>query len=117
MKIEMRKITQVPKSFCMENQGLRLEGEIYRKSSNLFLMDAYLKGSLELICDRSGDAFIKNFDESLVLYISDGIWNIQNQRLKPDDFDVIEFFDGFIDMGYILESEIESIKADYHTKD
>ena len=30
---------------------------------------------------------------------------------------VVEYFDGFIDLHYILESEIESIRSDYHTKD
>ncbi|PAF44450.1 hypothetical protein [Helicobacter sp. 11S02596-1] len=117
MKIEMRKITQVPKVFSLESEGLVLRGEIARKSSKLFCMQANLNGSLELVCDISGESFFKDFDESLVLYISDGLWDMQSQSLKLDDFDVIEFFDGFIDIGYILESEIASIKMDYHTKE
>ncbi|PAF48883.1 hypothetical protein BKH41_04440 [Helicobacter sp. 12S02232-10] len=117
MKIEMRKITQTPKEFSLKSEGLVLKGEISRKASKLFRMDASLSGTLELICDMSGDSFLKEFSDSLVLYISDGLWDMQSQSLKFDDFDVIEFFDGFIDIGYILESEIESIKMDYHTKE
>lgn len=117
MKIEMRKITQTPKDFCISADGVELRGEIFRKASKIFEMNAVLKGSLELICDISGDLFIKSFEQPLVLYISDGIWDVQSQNSRLDDFDVVEFFDGFVDVEYILQSEIESIKMDYHIKE
>ncbi|PAF54088.1 hypothetical protein BKH42_02425 [Helicobacter sp. 13S00482-2] len=117
MKIEMRKITQLPKSFCIVSDGIELRGQIYKKASKIFQIDAVLKGSIEVICDLSGDFFTKNFEQPLVLYISDGLWDIQSQSSKLDDFDIIEFFDGFIDLDYILQSEIESIKMDYHIKE
>ncbi|PAF47151.1 hypothetical protein BKH46_05445 [Helicobacter sp. 12S02634-8] len=117
MQIEMRKITQTPKPFTLESEGVTLSGELTRKTSKLFCMRASLKGALEVVCDLSGEQFFQAIDTDLVLYISDGLWDMQSQNLKLDDFDVIEFFDGFIDMDFILHSEIESIKMDYHTKE
>ncbi|PAF52856.1 hypothetical protein [Helicobacter sp. 13S00477-4] len=116
MKIEMRKITQIPKSFLIESAGIRFAGEISRKTTKLFELKGFLTGDLELICDVSGENFLKSFNEPLVLYISDGFWDMQSQNHHLNDFDVIEFFDGFVDMNFILQSEIESIKTDYHTK-
>lgn len=113
----MRKITQTPKDFSISIDGIELKGQISRKASKIFEMNAMLKGSLELTCDISGDLFVKSFEQPLVLYISDGIWDVQSQNSRLDDFDIIEFFDGFIDVEYILQSEIESIKMDYHIKE
>lgn len=115
MKIAFKKITLSPKSFSIESEGLRLSGTLVRVDSQIFKLDGRLSGDLELICDRSGEEFMKHFDESLVLYISNGIWDTQSQS-KLDSLDVIEFFDGFIDVEYILQSEIDSIKMDYHIK-
>ena len=35
----------------------------------------------------------------------------------PQNLDVIEFFDGFIDLEFMFQSELESIQLDYHTKE
>lgn len=116
MKIQMRKITQTPKHFNIIAEKIALEGEVSRINSKIFSVKARLKGEMMLSCDMSGECFCKEFDEPLVLYISDGLWDVQSQKPKLDNFDVIEFFDGFIDLKRILESEIESIKSDYHIK-
>lgn len=114
MKIAFKKIT-TPKSFQLQKEGLHLDGTLSRIDSKIIKLDGHLDGELELICDRSGEKFTKKFSESLVLYISDGIWHMQNQNMLGS-FDVIEFFDGFIDLDSILHSEIESIRTDYHIK-
>ncbi|TLD81096.1 hypothetical protein LS68_006045 [Helicobacter sp. MIT 05-5293] len=116
MKIQMRKISSTPKDFCLALDHAKLEGQIYRINSQILCLEGKLLGEIELICDRTGESFIQTLDNPLVLYISDGIWDTQSQSQKIDSFDVIEFFDGFVDLNYILESEIESIKSDYHTK-
>ncbi|WP_394909465.1 hypothetical protein [uncultured Helicobacter sp.] len=115
MKIAFKKITSSPKPFSLESEGLELSGSLVRVDSQIFKLEGKLSGSLELICNRSGEAFVKHFSESLVLYISNGLWDTQSQS-GLDSLDVIEFFDGFIDIEYILQSEIESIKMDYHIK-
>lgn len=99
----------------IESEGLRFEGEIKRIGERLFKIDSVLIGKIQLICDRSGEEYLEEINESLVLLISNGIWDGQSQNNK-DDFDVIEFFDGFVDFGYILQSEIDSIQMQYHIK-
>lgn len=116
MKIEFKKITATPKSFLLESEGVVFSGEVKRISSKLFEINAHLGGEITLVCDLSGEEYQEALDEPLVLYISNGVWDMQSQSDLMADFDVIEFFDGFIDFEYILQSEINSIKMDYHIK-
>lgn len=115
VKIAFKKITSAQKPFSLQNDDMVLSGYLKRLDSNTIKLEANLSGTLELVCDRSGEEFIKQYDEPLVLYISDGLWDTQSQS-KLGSFEVIEFFDGFIDLDCILLSEIESIKSDYHIK-
>lgn len=117
MKIAIKKISTEPKDIALERDGIIMEGKLYRLDSTLLKLESSLRGQIELICDRSGEAYMQALDMPLVLYISDGLWDMQSQSKKLDSFEVIEFFDGFVDLGYILESEITSIKSDYHIKD
>lgn len=113
----MRKITSAPKDVTLTLEGVNLEGQIHRIDSQLLCLKCRIHGELELICDHSGENYTQTLNEPLVLYISDGLWDTQSQNQKLESFEVIEFFDGFVDLHYILESEIESIRSDYHTKD
>ncbi len=115
MRIEARKIFRTPKVFEVSSEGLCLSGHIIHKQGGLFCLEGRLVGEILLICDRSGEEFLHKVDEDLVLYISDGFWDTQSQRFES--LDIIEFFDGFIDLDYILRSEIESIRLGYHTKE
>lgn len=117
MKIAFRKIANVPKDIALEIEGIFLQGQLERIDSKIVRLKGKILGDIELICDNTGEEYIYHLDVPLVLYISDGIWDSQSQSRKLDSFEVIEFFDGFIDLHYILESEIESIRSDYHTKD
>jgi len=114
MRLEFRKITSSPKRFTLTKDNVTLSGEVCYKTSRLYELRGKLKGEMMLICDKSGEEFSYKVNDELVLYISDGIWNTQSQDI--DTFDVVEFFDGFIDMDHILQGEIESIRLDYHTK-
>ncbi|WRA09009.1 hypothetical protein KVM17_00955 [Helicobacter pylori] len=118
MQFEMRKIAfNAPKAFSLEHERVVLEGEVVRVGAKLFRLEARLKGELMLVCDTSGKEFKKSLDESLVLHISDGLWDTQSQSLDFDNLDVIESFNGFIDLSEILRSEVESIRLDYHYAD
>ncbi len=128
MKIEFRKITNKPKPICItlhkansdildENESIEVQGEVIRKDNKLVIFQGKMSGYLQLICARSGQDFIYQINESLVLYFSDGIWEAQNQSKDIDSLDVIEFFDGFIDFDFVITSEIESIRLDYNIKE
>lgn len=127
MKIEFKKITNKPKyinicydyrtaSFLSSHEIIRLNGELIRLDSNLVKFNGNISGELELICVKTGGEFRKVIYESLILYFSDGIWEIQNQR-RDFDLDVIEFFDGFIAFDVVVESEVTSIRLDYNIKE
>ena len=116
MKIAFRKIANTPKDIALEIDGISLQGQLERIDSKIVCLRGKILGDIELICDNSGEEYTYLLTP-LVLYIADGIWDSQSQSRKLDSFEVIEFFDGFIDLHYILESEIESIRSDYHTKD
>ena len=120
----MRKISSSPKDIALsiDNEGktiteyITLKGQIKRIDSQILQLNGNISGQLELVCDNSGEMYAETINYPLVLYISDGIWDSQSQSKRLDSFDVIEFFDGFIDLHYILESEITSIRSVYHTK-
>lgn len=120
----MRKVSSSPKDIALsiDNEGetiteyITLKGQIKRIDSQILQLSGSISGQLELVCDNSGEMYAETINYPLVLYISDGIWDSQSQSKRLDSFDVIEFFDGFIDLHYILESEITSIRSDYHTK-
>ncbi len=116
MKYAFVKLGQQPKHFSLRKDSLTLECDIFRKDHNIALLSGRIQGEILLRCDQSGEEFVKSIDEELVLYISNGLWDSQSQS-EWMSFDVVEFFDGFIDIQYLLESEIESIKSDYHIKE
>lgn len=116
MRVAFAKITNQAKSFVFERENLKLECQIFRKSSKICVLQGSLSGTLSLVCSRSGEDFCKAIKEDLVLYISDGLWDMQSQS-ELDSFDVIEFFDGFIDIEKIFQTEVELIKLDYHFKE
>lgn len=113
MKIDFRKITSCAKPFSVHKDNLILQGEVRQIDQKLFRIDSVLSGEIGLVCDRTGENYFEKIEEVLVLYISNGIWDTQSQKLD-ETFDVIEFFDGFIDFEYILQSEIDSIQMQYH---
>jgi len=61
-----------------------------------------------LSCDRCGDTFDYDLDNKLRLKLSDQVSE------DKDDLDIIEFLDGEIDISYILQSEINTLKSAYH---
>lgn len=127
MKIEFKKISHEPKtinisykkdslSVLLEDEYIELIGDLIRCSNGLSRFSGKMQGILRLVCVRSGEEFLCPVNENLVLYFSDGIWKTQSQT-NSFDLDIIEFFDGFIDFDFVVESEIESKRLDYNIKE
>lgn len=109
MQIEFKKILQSPKSFSLSKDKIELVGDMFFDiSSDLVILDSKLKGSLDIECDRCAEIFNLTIDENLIIKVSDGIYS------GSEDDDVFEAFEGIIDFDEVLQSEIESIKSDYH---
>ncbi len=142
MKIEFRKIALEPKNFALNLKDsdfdIQIKGKILRTSDDLVKIDSQMSGTIQLVCDRSGEEFIKDLDLHLVLFAKNGKWSDTNHKshksryeslgdslIESNDFSesddenlaVIEIFDNFVDLDSIFLGEIESIRLDYHTKD
>ena len=108
MKMVFDKIGSTAKPFQLELEGAQLEGTLQKSGYHQVTLDAQMSGSIELSCDRCGDIFDYDLDSKLRLKLSDQVSE------DKDDLDIIEFLDGEIDISYILQSEINTLKSAYH---
>lgn len=121
MKIDCKKINKDARKFSLsfinDSDSVVFSGNIYRITNNIFKMDAIIKGGITLVCDLSGDNFLKELDEEIYLLFKNGLWKGDElDKGRYSNYDVIEIFDNYIDLDYILYSEVESIRLDYHIK-
>jgi len=111
MKITLRKVTKIPLDFEMKSEEITFKGFLEYHSGKLILLKANLSGLLEKPCDICGEEFQMSIDEDVEFYISDGVYEDANDI----ELDVVESFDGSVDIKELLDSEIELIKCDYHS--
>lgn len=110
MKYTLRKVTSTPIDFELKSGEITFKGSLEYHHGKLILLKADLKGTLVKSCDICAEEFNLLVDENIEFFISDGIFeNDDNIEL-----DVVESFNGSIDMEELLDSEIELIKSDYH---
>ena len=108
MKILFDKVGQTIKPFHKEEDSVSFEGTLEKSGYHRVSLDGTIKGEIEIICNRCGKAFAYPMDSKLKLTISDQI--VEDKV----DLDIIEFLDGEIDISYILQSEINTLKSEYH---
>ena len=109
MKIEFRKVPQTPKELIIESDSVKIEGTFCKISQSLVKIDAVLKGSTDIDCCRCGITEEIEVDEELHLLLSDGVY-----KNDESEYLVIEVENSLIDFDEIIESELNSIKSDYH---
>jgi len=108
MTIVFDKIGSTAKPIGLSSKGVTLEGTLQKSGYHQVTLDAQIQGNIELSCDRCGNTYDYNMDNTLRLKLSD---LVSEDKV---DLDIIEFLDGKIDLLYILESEITSIESSYH---
>ncbi len=108
MRIDFKKIGSKKRSFSVEKEGVVFSGE-YKRENELVDIRGRLENGLSVECARCGREFMIKLDEKIHLKANDGIF-----RGSIDGFDVVEFFEGFVDFEELLGGEIESIRLDYH---
>ena len=108
MKIVFDKIGSTAKPIELSSEGVKLEGTLKKSGYHQVTLDAHMSGSIELDCDRCGDTYNYDVDNTLQLRLSDIVSE------DKDDLDIIEFLDGEIDISYILQSEINTFKNAYN---
>ena len=109
MKIEFRKVPQINKELEFNYNSVKIEGTFCRISQSLVKIDAVLKGSTDIDCCRCGITEEIEVDEELHLLLSDGVY-----KSDESEYLVIEVENSLIDFDEIIESELNSIKSDYH---
>ena len=109
MKIEFKKVPQTTKELEIDYNSVKIEGTFCKISQSLVKVDAVLKGSTDIDCCRCGITEVIEVDEELHLLLSDGVY-----KKDESEYLVIEVENGLIDFNEIIESELNSIKSDYH---
>ncbi|MGH1600271.1 hypothetical protein [Campylobacter majalis] len=109
MKIPFTKISTNTLDFDIEKDGLKFHGILKRKTNTLVLCNAKILGTTTHICDRCGIDIRLTLSENVDLMLSDGVYKDCENELG----DVVEFFDGCIDLNEILISEVEAYNSDY----
>ncbi len=108
MKIVFDKIGSTKKPFELMVSDVALEGTLVKSGYHRVRLEGQLEGSIELSCDRCGEAYQYNMKSPLQLTLSDEVIETE------DDLDIIEFIDGIIDLDFIVQSEIASVENSYH---
>ncbi|MDY0122891.1 hypothetical protein [Sulfurimonas sp.] len=111
MKILLRKVSNTPLDFEVEFDKITFKGYLQYDADKLILLKAKLSGQIDLNCDICANEFMFDVDEELEFFISDGIYEKDDELL----LDVVESFDSTVDIEELLSSEIELIKSDYHS--
>lgn len=112
MKIEFRKVPFNEKSFETSFDSVKLEGTFCRISPTLAKINAVLVGEATVDCCRCGDEYKVNMNEELDFLLSDGVYS------KPESDDLVfEIENGIIDFDALIESELSSLRSDYHICD
>ena len=108
MQISFSKIKHTPTALDFVQDNLSITGTLSKEGRDCVKLDSLFKAKINVICSRCGKEFVKDLNYPLELILSDGRYN------SNDEIDVIEFFDGNIDISYIAQSEIASIQEDYN---
>ncbi|BCD61581.1 MULTISPECIES: hypothetical protein [Nitratiruptor] len=108
MRIAFKKIGFSKKDVEVTKDTLTLRGKLEKKKELVDFLGV-LQGKQEVECSRCGENFFVTIDEEIFLKFSDGIY-----EGFDEEADVIEFYDGSIDLDEVINAESESIKLDYH---
>lgn len=109
MKIEFKKLPFTEKEFVNEFNSVKLEGTFCKISSTLAKVQVTLAGNTAVECCRCGKDYAILVDEDLKFLLSDGVY----KNTDSDEL-VFEVENNTVDFDQIIESELSSIKSDYH---
>jgi len=109
MKIVFKKVPSSGVDFKTSFEEIKFYGTLEKKSRNLVQCTGKLEGTLTCLCDRCGENLSLHVDEKIDLLASDGLYETSDELVE-----VMEFFDETVDLDTILQSEVETLKSDYH---
>jgi len=110
VKIEFKKVPSDIKELKTQFNSVKIEGIFCKIALSLVKIEAKLSGNIEVNCLRCAETETLTLDEELKLLLSDGIFKAKEE----EEFLVIEIENSLIDFDTIIQSELNSIKSDYH---
>jgi uncharacterized metal-binding protein YceD (DUF177 family) len=110
MQIEFRKVPFTAKEFNVELNSVKLEGTFCKMSPTLAKVQATLVGPISVDCCRCGVEYTIELNEELDFLLSNRVYEDESELENL----VIEIENDIIDFDEIIESEISSIRSDYH---
>lgn len=111
MIVEFRKVPLSETPFEINQNGVKVVGTFIKSSNKLVDIKMTIKGQVIVTCNRCAKEFSTDIDEEVELKVSDGMYT--NTDEESEDL-IYETFDSKVNFDEIIESEIESIKMDYH---
>ena len=111
MNIEFKKIPVNGIHFETSLGDIRFFGEALKTSKTMVKCTGVMEGNLPHLCDRCAESFELMVNESVEVFANEGLYE---DHEGEELLNIIEFFDGSIDIDTILQSEIEAFKSDYH---
>lgn len=93
---------------------MTLDGELQKSRQDTVLFEGVLKGTVELECDACAANYVSHIDEKVTFKITDRPHHSGGGPEDEQDYDIIEFLDGIIDINEIILSEVNAIRFDYH---
>ena len=111
MQIEFKKVPNSGIHFETSLDEVKFCGEVVKTDKMLVKCSGVMEGTLLHTCDRCGESFTLAVKESVEVFASEGLYE---DKEGEELLNIIEFFDGFIEVDTLLQSEIESFKSDYH---
>jgi len=113
VKVVLRRVTKTPLDFEVKSDEIAFKGYLEYYKGKLILLKAKLSGFVAKDCDTCAEEFKLPVNEEIEFLISDGMYEDEDGI----ELDVVESFDGSVDIEELLHSEIELIKSDYHSCD
>lgn len=110
MQIEFRKVPFTAKEFIAELDSVKLEGTFCKMSPTLAKVEATLAGPASVDCCRCGLEYTIELNENLEFLLSNRVYEDDSELENL----VIEIENDIIDFDELIESEISSIRSDYH---
>lgn len=109
MKIPFSKLNSTPYPFTLNLENMIFEGSLKRTKPHFATLSMQMQGFMPYICDKCGAEFELKINEQISLILSDGIYKGEAGKLE----DVVEFFDGAIDLLDLAQGELDSFLSDY----
>ncbi len=111
MTVEFKKIPVTGIHFETHLGNICFSGEAIKVEKTLVKCTGSLKGDMPYSCDRCAEMFTLSLNENVEVFASEGFYE---DKEGDELLNVVEFFDGVVNVTALFESELEAFKSDYH---